>query len=296
MSAARRLRGALAAAITPFTDAGELDTSAIAPLVDFYARSGLDGLLVLGTTGEGVLLSADERRRAAAEFIGSAGDRLAVAVHCGAQSTRDTAALCAHAAGAGATAVAVIPPPYYALDDESLLRHLVAAAGACAPVPFYVYEFAARSGYAVPVRVLQRLRDAAANLTGLKVSDAPFELVEPYLTEGLDVFIGAEGLIHRGLERGAAGAVSGLAAALPELTVDAVRSRSAEASVRAARARAEIQRFPFQSALKALLGMRGVPVGGAVRGPLRALEPEERDALAAAARDPSGDIAPLLGG
>ena len=64
----------------------------------------------------------------------------------------------------------------------------------------------------IPPAVIRELRDLAPNLAGLKVSNQPFEDVEPYLVEGLDLFIGAESLVVRGLERGAAGAVSGLAA------------------------------------------------------------------------------------
>jgi dihydrodipicolinate synthase/N-acetylneuraminate lyase len=56
----------------------------VAPLVDFYVRSGLDGLLVLGTTGEGILLDPAERRMVAEAFLAAARDRLAIAVHCGA--------------------------------------------------------------------------------------------------------------------------------------------------------------------------------------------------------------------
>ena len=79
-----------------------------------------------------------------------------------------------------------------------------AAASACDPVPFYLYEFRARTGYAIPIPVVERLREVAPNLAGLKVSDQPFADVEPYLIEGLDVFIGAESLLLEGLERGAA--------------------------------------------------------------------------------------------
>ena len=103
----------------------------------------------------------------------------------------------------------MIPPPYFALDAEAIWRHLDAAAHACAPLPFYIYEFAARSGYAVPIEVVERLRSTAPNLAGLKVSDSPFDLVRPYLIDGLDVFIGAEGLISQGLTLGAVGSVSG---------------------------------------------------------------------------------------
>ena len=122
-----------------------------------------------------------------------------VAVHCGAQTTADTAALASHAAERGAAGVAVIAPPFFALDDAALEVHFVVAAAACAPLPFYVYEFEARSGYAVPPAVIERLRERVPNLRGLKVSDKPWEKVEPYLLEGLDVFVGVESLVARGL-------------------------------------------------------------------------------------------------
>jgi len=294
MESQPRIRGTLAAAVTPLTAAdGPIDGEGIAAVVDFYAGAGLDGLLALGTTGEGILFSVDERRRAADEFVKSARHRLAVVVHCGAQTTHDTVVLADHAASHGATGVAVIPPPYFALDADAIWRHLDAAAGACAPLPFYVYEFAARSGYAVPVEVVRRLQSTAPNLAGLKVSDASFDRVKPYLIAGLDVFIGAEGLICQGLESGAAGAVSGLAAALPELTIGAVRSGTPEASARAARARSAIEPFPFQSALKFILQRRGVRIQDAVRPPLQTLNAEQRQALRALIDDPAGALAAL---
>jgi dihydrodipicolinate synthase/N-acetylneuraminate lyase len=264
------LRGALAAALTPLRDDGAaLDEPAFGPYLDFLAAAGLDGILALGTTGEGILLSAAERRRAAELFLDGP---LPVIVHCGAQTTAETVALAEHAATAGAAGVAVIGPPYFLLDDDALLAHFVAAARSCAPLPFYVYEFRARSGYAVPVEVLARLRAEAPNLTGLKVSDRPFEAVEPYLLEGLDVFVGAEELVLRGLERGAAGAVSGLAAAFPERVVALVRDRNGEVT----ELRRTLDRYPFQAAAKFVLGRRGVPVREDVRAPLRRLTDGER--------------------
>lgn len=267
---------ALAAAVTPLNDDGEgVDLAAIEQLVAFYAASRLDGLLVLGTTGEGILLSPDERGAVANEFVRCGAGRLQIVVHCGAQSTRDTVRLAEHAAAAGAAGVAVIAPPYFALDAAAMERHFLAAARAAEPLPFYIYEFAARSGYAVPLAIVERLRSLATNLAGLKVSDMPFEQVEPYLLPGLDVFVGAEELIHRGLQRGAAGAVSGLAAALPELTLRAVRSATAADAAEAGRVRALVQRFPFQAALKRILRRRGVALQPAVRAPLRDLDPGE---------------------
>src|SRR6185437_4115676 len=103
-----------------------------APYLEFLAAGGVDGILALGTTGEGILLSTAERQRAAELFLGASAGRLPVAVHCGAQTTAETATLAAHAAEAGAAAVAVIAPPYFPLDGPALEAHLAAAAEACA--------------------------------------------------------------------------------------------------------------------------------------------------------------------
>src|SRR5207244_2526574 len=274
------LHGALAAALTPLAEGGEtLDETAFEPYVDFLAAGGLDGLLALGTTGEGFLLPPERRRRAAELFLEAAGDRLDVAVHCGAQSTVDTVRLAAHAAEAGAAAVAVIAPPYFRLDDEALAAHLEAAAAACAPTPFYLYEFERVSGYAVPLAVVERLRARVPNLTGMKVSDRPFDRVWPYLVDGLDVFVGAEALLHAGLAAGAKGAVSGLAAAFPELVAEVVRTPSVEGAARLDEVRTALERFPLHAALKAVVAARGVPVREDVRAPLRRLRDEERAAL-----------------
>ena len=268
------LRGALAAALTPLRD-DALAEDVFPPYVDFLAAGGLDGLLALGTTGEGVLFSPAERRRIAELYVEAARGKLQVAVNAGAQTTADTVALAAHAAEAGADAVAVIAPPYFPLDDESVFAHLAAAARACAPTPFYVYEFARASGYAVSSAVLARLRDEASNLAGMKVSDTPYEAFEPYLQEGLDVFVGPEAFIGRGLADGAVGAVSALASAFPERVAKAVRDRSDEL----AELRSVIERFPRHAALKLVVARRGVPMPPDVRAPLRRLTVDEERAL-----------------
>jgi dihydrodipicolinate synthase/N-acetylneuraminate lyase len=258
-----------AAAATPLRDGGAaLDEDAFGPLLDFLAPGGMDGILAMGTTGEGFLLSVDERKRAADVFRQGS---LEVIVHAGAQTTADTVELAEHAASIGAAGVAVIAPPYFQLDGSALLAHFEAAARACMPTPFYVYEFARASGYAVPLAVIERLRERAPNLAGLKVSDSPWDAFAPYLIEGLDVFVGPEALLEQGLEHGAAGAVSALATAFPELV--------AAVSPDLADVRAAVERLPRHAALKHVLARRGVPVREDVRAPLRGLTDDERRRL-----------------
>ena len=174
-------------------------------------------------------------------FVAAAAGRLQVAAHCGAQTTADTVALAAHAAEAGAEAVAVIGPPYFPLDERRCSRTFEAAA-ACAPLPFYVYEFARASGYAVPLAVVAAAR-AGPNLVGLKVSDEPWER---RAVSGRGARrVRRPGVADlEGLAAGAVGAVSALAAAFPERVAAVVREPTGPKAVALGELRAAIERFP----------------------------------------------------
>jgi dihydrodipicolinate synthase/N-acetylneuraminate lyase len=274
------LHGVLAASVTPLRANGSaVDHDAFGSLVDFFVDAGLDGVLALGTAGEGISLRVDERRRVADLFLQAADRRLQIAVHCGAQTTADTITLASHAAEIGADAVVVIGPPYFKLDEKAQYSHFFAAAAACAPLPFYVYEFASTTGYPVAPAVLERLRQDASNVVGLKVSDTPWERFAEYVLPGFDVFVGPEALIADGMANGAVGAVSALASALPQEVTAVARKPTPEGAARLGELRAFVERFPRQAALKRLLALQGVPVAADVRAPLRALTVEERDEL-----------------
>ena len=271
----------IVAAVTPLADEGErVDEDAIWPLTAFFAEHGADGVFACGTTGEGILLSLEERRRVAIAYRAAVRGRLIV--HVGAQSTRDTASMAAHAAEIGADGVAVIPPPYFTLDAEALAAHFTAAADACSPLPFFIYAFAARSGYPVPVEVVERVRATAPNLAGLKVSESPLEKVLPYLDLGLPVLVGSEPLIPPAMARGAVGSVSGLASAFPHVVRGALDQPDAAAEARLTALRSMMEAQPFIAAAKHMLARRGVPIRPDMRHPMRPLTPDEASVLDAA--------------
>lgn len=281
-----RLHGAIAASVTPLTEGGvTLDTTAFDALTGFLAAGGVDGVLAGGTTGEGVLLSVAERRTMTELFLENRPDGFQVAVHAGAQTTTDTVAIATHAKDVGADAVAVIAPPYFPLDDEELARHLAAAANACDPVAFYVYEFVGRSGYAIPPSVVLRLKDRVPNLVGMKVSDQPFAAVAPYLDLGLDVFVGQEPLAIEGMASGAVGSVSGLAAAFPEIVARLVHDRDPEAHDAVVLLRERLAGIPFHAALKEVLVARDVLPSADVRAPIRGLTAAERATVLGVAKE-----------
>jgi dihydrodipicolinate synthase/N-acetylneuraminate lyase len=276
-----RLHGAIAASVTPMKDGGRsVDPDAIDGLTSFLAGGGVDGLLTCGTTGEGVLLSVPERRAVSEAFVRARPGGFKVAVHAGAQTTADTVTLAAHALEIGADAVAVIGAPYFRLDDEEIVRHMVSAANACDPVPFYLYEFEARAGYAIPPEAVKRITAVAPNAVGLKVSDVPFDAVRPYLSLGMDVFLGQEPYALDGMEAGAVGSVSGLATAFPEIVADLIHEKSDAAHRSVVMLRDRLEGIPFHAAMKEILAIRGVLITTDVRAPLRQLTVDERATVA----------------
>ena len=271
---------AYAAAVTPLKSGGrEIDRAAIPEFVTFLAEAGLDGVMVTGTAGEGLLLSGAERRQVVEDFIAASPPGFRTLVQCGAQTTAESTGLARHAARAGAAGVLAICPSYFPLDATAQQAFLGAVATACAPVSFGVYEFAHASGYPIAHDVIEALSAQHANFELIKISDAPWERFSPYLDHGLRAFCGPEGMIGPALEAGAVGVISALAAALPRELLRAVHERDEGALSLAKALRATIDRFPRQAALKAILRHRGLPIELDVRPPLRSLSPHEHRAL-----------------
>jgi dihydrodipicolinate synthase/N-acetylneuraminate lyase len=265
----------LAAAVTPLTgDGSDVDPEGCAEVAAYLAGHGVDGIFALGTTGEGLLLSHDERRRATRAFVAGAGD-VPVIVHAGALTTQASVELCASAAADGAAAVAALAPPGQRLDDAALVEYFTATAKACSPIPFYAYVYTARSGYPVTPDVLARARDRVANLIGAKVSDPDLKAVDAFLGHGYEVFVGAESLIPAALNAGAGGVVSGLAGALPEFVVHAVHARTDAAGAEVRALRSALGALPLHAALKRALVRIGLTIDVAVRPPLRPLTTSE---------------------
>jgi len=265
----------LAATVTPMREGGQaIDEDAIEPLVEYVEDGGCDGLFIAGTAGEGFLLGHEERKRVATLFCqASKGRRL---VHAGSQTTAATVDLAVHAAGLGADGVAVIPPPYYPLSDEALVAHLVTAANACSPTPFFIYAFASRSGYPLTREVVEAVGERVDNLKGMKVSEPSFERAAPFLGLGLEILIGSDPVVPEAFEAGAAGAASALAGVLPHEVREIIDDPGPDAADELTELRdGLLVAGDMIPGIKAELGRRGVPVGRDVRQPLRANQREQ---------------------
>jgi dihydrodipicolinate synthase/N-acetylneuraminate lyase len=112
------IRGVLLPIITPFDDRVRVDEQVMRQLVDFHINAGVQGLFVLGSTGQGPAMTIEERKQAAAIALDQAKSRVPVVVHIGTADTGSTVELAEHAAEHKADAVAIVPPYYYSDHTE----------------------------------------------------------------------------------------------------------------------------------------------------------------------------------
>ena len=211
----------------------------------------------------------------------------AVAVHAGAQTTADTLRRSPRTPRdvgrrrRRGDRPAVLP----VRRPTSCTAHFLAAARACDPLPFYVYEFVGAQRLRDPAVGVEHLREDAPNLAGLKVSDTPIDAVRPYLGLGLDVFVGSGAAGARRHGGGRGGQRSGPRGRLPRGGgASSSTNRSEAAHGRPSALREALRGIPFQAALKQILVDRGVLSHPDVRPPLRGLTTDERTRVARAAQ------------
>jgi 4-hydroxy-tetrahydrodipicolinate synthase len=281
--------GVFAAMLTPFTDDGAaLSEPRLRAYCDFLLERGVHGLFAFGTTGEWPLLSEAERTTGARVLVEQARGRVPVIIHAGAYSTEQARRLAVQAREAGASAVSVVSPPYYPLDDQALFEHFVAVARAVPGLPVFLYNIPEFTNNDISPALLLRIARASDNLAGLKYSGGSLTRLREYrraLGGTFSLFNGNDSLALPGLHEGADGLVSGNAAAYPELLVDLYelfrQGRFAEAREKQAELDAFIagrDEARELASLKAILAFRGIPAGE-VRAPLSRLDPAGRAAL-----------------
>lgn len=98
--------------VTPFDENGEVDLDALRKLIDFHVEFGSNGVLLLGSTGEPILLTKDERRRIVEASVDHANGRLPIMCGVSAPSTRETIENARHARDAGVEVGLMVQPPY----------------------------------------------------------------------------------------------------------------------------------------------------------------------------------------
>lgn len=271
-----KIKGVIVPTVTPFDAAGEIDGSAIQRLVDFLIDRGVNALFPGGTTGEGPLLTTDERRRLAEAFVAAANNRIPVIVHTSAITTQIAQELTRHAQAIGAQAAALVTPYYYKYDDAALRHYFTTIANATPDFPIYLYNNPARTGNALSSELIDDLLKQCPNIIGMKDSSGDLEALFAMSLKDkkFNTASGNDEQILAGFAMGLDACISGSANVVPELVVALYRSviqgdldtaRCLQHKVNAVRR--ILEDGADLSLFKGILAKRGLPVG-CVRAPL----------------------------
>ncbi len=206
------MKSLIAAAHTPFDEKGKLQLSVIPEYASYLKKSGLNGVFVNGTTGEGVSLSREERIETAAAWLDQQSDDFRVLVHVGHNSIAEAQTLAEHAQEHDASGIAAMSPTYFKPNDAiELVRFNAQIAASASSIPFYYYHFPALTDVHISVRdFLAQVLGDIPNLKGVKFTH--YDLMDLKLSmefsEGrFEFFFGLDEILLSALILGVSGAV-----------------------------------------------------------------------------------------
>lgn len=206
---ATQFGGLWPAMLTPLKPDGAPNLPAIEKLVEKFVEDGLDGLYIIGSTGQWPMLSLDQRCSVAERVVAAAAGRIRVMVHVGAVATSDAIVLAQHAARVGADAISCVSPIYYPASADAVFEHY-RAIGQAGDLPLFVYHLSGVNQLAIdPREYVDRLL-ALPNIAGMKFTDRDlyqFGLIQAYAAGRLQMFSGADELLCHAVLCGAVGAI-----------------------------------------------------------------------------------------
>jgi N-acetylneuraminate lyase len=289
------IHGIIPALLTPLNEAGTaVNYTSLHQLVEFHIQRGITGFFVCGGSGEGLLLTSQERQAVLETVVTAVAGRVSVIAHVGALNTSTAQDLAAHAASLKVDAVAAVPPFYFRVDDAALYDYYQLIADAAAGTPVYLYNIPSATGVEITAATMAKLINIPS-VRGIKYTSSNFydmhNIIE--LAPGqLTVLSGSDEVCIAGLAMGAHGAIGSTYnvmpatfAALYQAFRAGERAEAQELQFRANRVIKALLSVPLIAGLKVILTSWGYECGGP-RRPQRPITAEERalllDAIAAA--------------
>ncbi|MBZ5592324.1 MAG: dihydrodipicolinate synthase family protein [Acidobacteriia bacterium] len=270
MNADAPIAGIFVAAVTPHRqrDGYETDVGALLEMLDFLSGAGVNGVALLGSTGEFLHLTVDDRVRMVQLAVKRS--RVPVLVGVGHSTLDGAIALGREAVSAGAAGLLLMPPYFFRYSQEDIQEFYLQFAAAVGParillynVPFFTNEIA--------IETALGLLDTG-HFAGIKDSSGQYGYFERLLAVSREkpftLLVGNDRIYTRARQAGAHGVVSGVACAVPELLVALDRAIQKNLAGDVERLDAKLQefiawhdRFPTPVAIKTAARERGLTVG-----------------------------------
>ncbi len=282
--------GLIAATYTPLNQDGSLHVEAIPPIVEHLIGHGVAGMYVLGSTGEGLSLTVDERHRVAEAFVRAAAGRLPVMVQVGSESLAQARELAADAQAIGADAVSAVSPVYFKPDSvDSLVDSMAEIAAGAPALPFYYYHIPTLTGVDLPMLdFLARGSQQMPTLRGIKFTSTnlmEFQACIEFDAKRFTLLWGTDEMLLGALTAGAGAAVGStynFAAPIYQRLLEAwAKGNVDEARRWQSRSQQLVRTFvPYgpRAAQKAIMAMIGLDCGPS-RLPIANLSPMRIEAL-----------------
>lgn len=247
--------GVYTALVTPMQEDGTVDWATLERLVEEQVEAGVQGLVVVGTTGESPTLDTREHLEVIDTVIRMARRRIQVVAGTGSNSTSEALYLTRSADAAGADAFLQVAPYYNKPSQEGLYRHFREIAE-CTGKPLMLYSIPGRCGIDIAVETVRRLAADCPNIRTIKEAGGDPERVSALLqaVPDLTILCGDDGLIEPFIERGAKGVVSVASNLAPEV----IRSLTEACLENPAGAHPQIEEW--EALLTELVFLEGNPV------------------------------------
>ena len=219
-------RGTGTALVTPFTDEGAIDWSALNTLISAQIDSGVEALVVLGTTGENPTITDGERRELTGRVIASAEGGAKVIVGTGTNSTAESISFSREAADAGADGLLIVGPYYNKPTQEGFQEHVKAIADAT-DCPQILYNVPGRTSFNILPETILALAEEVPSVVAVKEASGSLEQITDILAhrpDNLAVYSGDDEMTLPLVLMGGDGVVSVISNALPRPFSEMVRA------------------------------------------------------------------------
>lgn len=176
MNKKTRIDGLIAPVFTPMLKNGDIDVAVIPKYARYLKSLGLRGVFVLGSSGEGMLLTTEERKKVVEAWAPYTGDDFKFIVHIGSTSYRQAQELAKHANDFGAWAISCMGPTFSQPKTvNELVEFCMQVASVTPNLPFYYYHIPVRSG--ITINMVEFLTEGSkeiSNLAGIKFTHSNF--------------------------------------------------------------------------------------------------------------------------
>ena len=227
-----KIEGIIPAMVTLFKEDQEIDETALREHIDFLIENGVHGIFALGTNGEFVYLSKEEKKQVLEITADQVNGRVALIAGISSHSTKISVELAKYAEDLGVTAVMAILPTYYPLENKNVQMYYEEIASAI-EIPLYAYNFPMTNQLNLSPKLVAKLAEQKI-LAGIKETVMDINHIKQMIESTPDDFIvinGSELLLDQALKAGVDGAIHGMANCFPKKLVqiwDAFQNKKPE--------------------------------------------------------------------